>query len=261
MTSDERNPWSIRGVSREARAKAAKAARRRHMTMGEWVEYVLTTSANAELSSRPPAGGPAPEEGPGPEASATGGLALGVEGLERRLVAVEDREKELLALVGRVAAKVPGEAAEVAAGRELARLRSLGEVVHGLVGRIEAYLRPLEKVAGLLRRVEDGERRQRQTLLLLERLVEQELGRKREIDALAQAVARIEKRLDGREREDAAPQPWTPPAVAAPATGPATAPRYDFTALQERAIANSRRFGQREPGERRGIFGRRRPGN
>ncbi len=43
------SPWSVRGVSQEARAKAARAAARRRMTIGEWVTGALTSAANAEL--------------------------------------------------------------------------------------------------------------------------------------------------------------------------------------------------------------------
>ena len=42
-------PWSVRGVSQEARAKAARAAARRRMTIGAWVTGALTSAANAEL--------------------------------------------------------------------------------------------------------------------------------------------------------------------------------------------------------------------
>lgn len=47
-------PWSVRGVSAEARAKAAKAARRRRMTIGEWVDSALIGAANEELGTGPP---------------------------------------------------------------------------------------------------------------------------------------------------------------------------------------------------------------
>ncbi len=43
------SPWSVRGVSQEARAKAARAAARRRMTIGAWVTGALTSAANAEL--------------------------------------------------------------------------------------------------------------------------------------------------------------------------------------------------------------------
>lgn len=44
-------PWSVRGVSQEARAKAAKAADRRRMTIGEWVANALIMVANDELGN------------------------------------------------------------------------------------------------------------------------------------------------------------------------------------------------------------------
>ncbi len=47
------SPWSVRGVSREARAKAAKAASRRRETLGEWVTNALTQIANEELGTGP----------------------------------------------------------------------------------------------------------------------------------------------------------------------------------------------------------------
>ena len=43
------SPWSVRGVSQEARANAARAAARRRMTIGAWVTGALTSAANAEL--------------------------------------------------------------------------------------------------------------------------------------------------------------------------------------------------------------------
>ncbi len=42
-------PWAVRGVSFEARNAASLAARRAGKTMGEWVESVVVTAANAEL--------------------------------------------------------------------------------------------------------------------------------------------------------------------------------------------------------------------
>ena len=47
------SPWSVRGVSREARAKASKAAAQRRETIGEWVTNALTQAANEELGTGP----------------------------------------------------------------------------------------------------------------------------------------------------------------------------------------------------------------
>jgi len=45
----DRQPWSVRGVTREARAKAARAASHRHMTIGEWVTQTLIAAADRDL--------------------------------------------------------------------------------------------------------------------------------------------------------------------------------------------------------------------
>lgn len=42
-------PWSVRGVSFEARNAASLAAKRAGKTVGEWVEGVVVTAANTEL--------------------------------------------------------------------------------------------------------------------------------------------------------------------------------------------------------------------
>ena len=47
------SPWSVRGVSREARSKVAKAAARRRQTIGQWVTNALTQVANKELETSP----------------------------------------------------------------------------------------------------------------------------------------------------------------------------------------------------------------
>ena len=45
--------WSVRGVSREARERAKKAAHRRRVTIGEWVSFALISVAGAELAVDP----------------------------------------------------------------------------------------------------------------------------------------------------------------------------------------------------------------
>lgn len=44
-------PWSVRGVSPEARNAAALAARRAGRSVGEWVEGVVMAAAHAELKA------------------------------------------------------------------------------------------------------------------------------------------------------------------------------------------------------------------
>jgi hypothetical protein len=45
----DRQPWSVRGVDREARDKAARAAHERHMTIGEWLSEAVIKTANHDL--------------------------------------------------------------------------------------------------------------------------------------------------------------------------------------------------------------------
>ncbi len=97
-------PWSVRGVSQEARAKTAKAAQRRGETMGEWVTNALIQAADAELGSdpqpleqnggQPPAPSPAVETKPAVSTS-PGGIeseAL-LSALERRLAQLRRSER------------------------------------------------------------------------------------------------------------------------------------------------------------------------
>jgi hypothetical protein len=49
----DRQPWSVRGVTREARAKAARAASQQHQTIGEWVTLALIAAADRDLGLEP----------------------------------------------------------------------------------------------------------------------------------------------------------------------------------------------------------------
>jgi len=48
------SPWSIRGVSYEARNAATLAARRSGKTLGEWVEAAIMTAAHEALKGASP---------------------------------------------------------------------------------------------------------------------------------------------------------------------------------------------------------------
>jgi hypothetical protein len=58
----DRQPWSVRGVTREARAKAARAASQQHQTIGEWVTQTLIAAADRDLGLASDA--PAPADAP-----------------------------------------------------------------------------------------------------------------------------------------------------------------------------------------------------
>lgn len=53
----DRQPWSVRGVAGEARAAAARAARKRRITIGAWVTQAVLDAARRDLAvqATPPA--------------------------------------------------------------------------------------------------------------------------------------------------------------------------------------------------------------
>lgn len=250
--SDERNPWSIRGVSREARAKAAKAARRRRMTMGSWVDYVLSTAAHAELSNRGPQGAPEPD-------------AEGVESAdaEARADTIEAREQALRAMARRAAdrALVPAEPAGPAVpALNGAPAGAMTAALTDLVERIEGALRPAAQVGALMRRLDEADRRQMQMLELMARMVEADQRREAEMARLSATLARLEARLGATGDPAPALPALVVPEAARPFAMPEDAgPRaqpLDYAALTEKAIANSRRSGQRPPAEAGGLADR-----
>lgn len=85
MTDKDRQPWSVRGVTGEARARAARAAHRRRMTIGEWVTETILRAAARDLGETGEA--PAPEAGlpavqAGPDKALAGALSALVQHLE-----------------------------------------------------------------------------------------------------------------------------------------------------------------------------------
>ncbi len=108
----DRQPWSVRGVTREARAKAARAASQQHITIGEWVTQVLIAAADRDLGHAP---GTAPQAGAGsgnlpatssgPDRELTQALGALVQYLERTAQANEITnrlERTEHALMGRM---------------------------------------------------------------------------------------------------------------------------------------------------------------
>lgn len=215
------------------------------MTMGAWVDHVLASAANAELSSRPPAG---PDYTQAHEA----GLPAAADGLAERVGELERRERELHAMVERAAERgvtVPG---ETAPGLDVRRAHALTEAVHGLVQRIEAHLRPVAQLGQLTRRLEASEGRQRQMLVLMERMAEADRRRAGEMAAMNAALARIEARL-GEPLSADAERIAEVFGVESRGENPEA---LEFGTLNERAVANSRKAGQRPPDEAGGFVGR-----
>lgn len=85
MTDKDRQPWSVRGVTGEARARAARAAHRRRMTIGEWVTETILRAAARDLGETSEA--PSPEAGlpavqAAPDRALAGALGALVQHLE-----------------------------------------------------------------------------------------------------------------------------------------------------------------------------------
>jgi len=85
LSDKDRQPWSVRGVTGEARARAARAAHRRRMTIGEWVTETILKAAARDLGETADtpgavAGLPAVQTAPDPQlAGALGALVRHLE--------------------------------------------------------------------------------------------------------------------------------------------------------------------------------------
>ena len=171
------SPWSVRGVSREARAKAAKAATRRRETLGEWVTNALVRMANEELGSGPRAATERPA-----------GKSAGLSGLPARHdptahgPATPDKEgnlalgKAVLALAGRL-------------DKTEQRDRALAE----LIPRLENSEKRDQALSEISRRLDDAERRDR-ALTKLSRQLEDTGKRDNAITDIAVRMAGLEQR-------------------------------------------------------------------
>lgn len=145
-------PWSVRGVSLEARAKAAKAARRRRMTLGEWVDNALIAMANEELGT-----GPALARTVEPGASSERAVALETEAAPAQAAPAEktapvaEPSRELVAVSQRLAKIDKLHDALTALGQHLEarerRERNMLVMMHNLSERAKQNE---SKIAGLL---------------------------------------------------------------------------------------------------------------
>ncbi len=265
-------PWSVRGVSQEARAKAAKAAQRRRMTIGEWVDTTLIAAANAELGS----GGPRPTEAFSGATSAPASPAApsGAGGALAAAPADGALAETLTMLSGKI------EKAEAA-----------GEAVVAIVERLDGVARATRALETLAARFSDLDRRDRRLLAIAERLVANERKNEQRLAVLASAMNVLAQKIDRRAAEQASKvtaddlaraldalkrsidelasrvDETTPVAVIEPPPRPArengrgpTAdedlPVFDYDVLNEHAIRNTRRGGEDDAPARRGFVSR-----
>jgi len=175
------SPWSVRGVSREARAKAAKAASRRRETLGEWVTNALTQIANEELGTGPrrataesaQAGLPA---GPGQDESPLGKALLA---LAERFEKSEKRNDAISALAQRV---------DIAENSS----REVG-VMAERIGMVEQRSRALTM---LVERLETADRREKTLLSLMHSVAERAERGEERIAAVTRGLAEMAGQLE-----------------------------------------------------------------
>lgn len=266
-------PWSVRGVSQEARAKAAKAAQRRRMTIGEWVDSTLIAAANAELGS----GGPRPAEAssaaassPSPPPSPLGsGGALAAAPAEGALA------ETLATLSGRIE-----------------KAGAAGEAVAAIVERLDGVARANRALETLAARFADLDRRDRRLLAIADRLIANERKNEQRLAVLASAMNVLAQKIDRRAAEQASKMTaddlaraldalkrsiddlasrvdeTTPVAVIEAPPRPAREngrgravdddlPVFDYDVLNEHAIRNTRRGGgEGDAPARRGFVSR-----
>ena len=176
------SPWSVRGVSREARAKAGKAASRRRETIGEWVTNALTQVANEELGSGPRSGQVLHSKGGLP----TGGIDQDETPLGKALLALaerfersEKRNEAIVSLTERM------EGAEYG-GRDVS-------VMAKQIGIVEQRSRALTL---LVDRLESAERRENSLLTLMHGVAERAERGEERIAAVTRGLADLALNLE-----------------------------------------------------------------
>ena len=195
----DRQPWSVRGVSREARAKAARAAAQQHMTIGEWVTRTLIAAADRDL-------GLAPSE-PSEPANATDNLPA----------RPAEQQRELTHALGSLVRYLEKNAQTGDVSRRLERTE------HVLMGRIE------QMAAGLYSLMQTMENRtmpvvdanggtarlispdQSRLAAAVEKVVDAEARRQDQMAAVAEALTLLAARVGDPQAADVAPQPETEP--------------------------------------------------
>lgn len=225
------SPWSIRGVSREARAKATKAAARRRLTLGEWVTNALTEMANEDLGS----GSRRQEAASGPSgvpATAPTGEGVGeaMQVLAERLGANEERDQALISLARRIDAAESRDSALVQMSERLGGVEQRTQALAVLSNRLEASEKREVAMLTLMRGLAEQSQRGEDRLASITKGLGQLAIRLEESAAtggreIAAALVSSLNPLEGavRELSNRLPEHGTPTAAVAPA--PADAPQ------------------------------------
>ncbi len=226
MTDKERQPWSVRGVTGEARARAARAAHRRRMTIGEWVTETILKAAARDLGETDEA--PAPEAGlpavqAAPDKALAGALGALVQHLEN------DRGAgmaEVARRVERTEAVLTGRMEQIAAAMygvmQTVERRAMTTVEHEEDPRESAMAAEQARLAEQVARLAGQENRRQDQMAAIAEALTLLAGK---VDAAGQPVVQPEPE-PAQVEPQAAPQPAAPQAQpmeqpAAPRPAPA----------------------------------------
>jgi hypothetical protein len=263
MSSLERisRPWSIRGVTLEARTKAAKAAARRRMTLGEWVTNALIRTANDELGSgrregEAAAGVPATTPRPGAEVVA-GVTRLeprpGDDGRDRALYAIarhvaetERRSERTMTLLAKIAETDGGEEALMALADQIDGHRREVDAKLDLIARAVHAIG--EQMGGLHRRIDASLELEARTLAAVSATL-------RPLQQLAEPPAPRVQPAPEPEPAEVAPAAEAVEASQPQLPSPGT-PRIDFAVLHSHAVENTNREAASEGPRGTGFFNR-----
>ena len=217
MTDKDRQPWSVRGVTGEARARAARAAHRRRMTIGEWVTETILKAAARDLGETGEAPGPEaglPAVQAPPDRALAGALGALVQHLEN------DRGAglaEVARRVERTEAVLTGRMEQIAAAMygvmQTVERRAMATVDHDDSAREAAVAAEQARLAEQVAR-----------------LAGQESRRQDQMAAIAEALTLLAGKVDAAGQPPAAPpqpEPVAPPPVqetAPPQMAPDPAP-------------------------------------
>lgn len=211
MTDKDRQPWSVRGVTGEARARAARAAHRRRMTIGEWVTETILKAAARDLGETGEAPGPEaglPAVQAPPDRALAGALGALVQHLEN------DRGAgmaEVARRVERTEAVLTGRMEQIAAAMygvmQTVERRAMATVDHDDSAREAAVAAEQARLAEQVAR-----------------LAGQESRRQDQMAAIAEALTLLAGKVDAAGQAPAAPPEPEPVAPAFADTPPEPAP-------------------------------------
>ncbi len=250
-------PWSLRGVSEEARAKVARAAAHEHRSIGDWVSDALLHVTDRDPGDRkPPTRAAAPAETvpavPAAEArTEPEEIAKAVESLSRHIEESRKSEQAFASLVEHLDGLERAEQQMSDLAKRFSNLDQRDNALLALSRRVvdsqsknEQLLSALTTAISLLAdRVYASEDRPAQSGGDIDRSIASIIGAR---GTLAANVSGAPDAPPAPTGEDQAPAPdreaagEAPPPPAPPP--PEALPRFDFDELNEKAIENTKRF-------------------